>query len=229
MPWFGYALSHDFRLKYPFFVRDDPNFNEKSNLILNYIKINNKMRNLIFFMHTSLDGFVAGSNGELNWVKVDDEIFDFVATMTAKADTALYGRVTYEMMQSYWPTAGDHPDASKHDREHSIWYKNVPKVVLSRTMSKEGLDNTTVISERLAVHINQIKEQDGKDILIFGSPSASHSLLGEGLVDEFWLFVNPILLGEGIPLFKGITEQVRLKLIESKTFTCGVIALHYGK
>ena len=80
-------------------------------------------------MHTSLDGFVAGPNGEMNWIYVDDALFDFVATMTDKADTALYGRVTYEMMQGYWPTAGDQPDASKHDKEHSAWYNKVPKIV----------------------------------------------------------------------------------------------------
>lgn len=180
-------------------------------------------------MHTSLDGFVAGPKGELSWAKVDDEIFDFVATMTEKADTALYGRVTYDMMQSYWPTAADKPDASKHDKEHSAWYKKVPKVVLSRTMSGDGLENTRIISDQLAENINDIKSRDGKNILIFGSPSASHSLLSLGLVDEFWLFVNPVLLGEGIPLFKNVSELTKLKLIESKTFGCGVIALHYEK
>lgn len=185
------------------------------------------MRKLVFFMHTSLDGFVAGPEGEINWVNINEELFDFVATMTAKADTALYGRVTYEMMQSYWPTAGEQENASKHDKEHSAWYKKVSKVVLSKTMSEEGLDNTTVIGERLTDNINQIKQQDGKNILIFGSPSASHSLLSEGLIDEFWLFVNPVLIGQGIPLFKGISETTKLKLIESKTFSCGVIALHY--
>jgi dihydrofolate reductase len=178
-------------------------------------------------MHTSLDGFVAGPNGEMNWIKVDDEIFDFVATMTEKADTALYGRVTYEMMQGYWPTAGQQPNASKHDKEHSVWYKNVSKIVLSRTISGEGLDNTLVISDQLADNINRIKKQDGKNILIFGSPRASHSLLGEGLVDEFWLFVNPVLLGQGIPLFKNVVETTKLELIESKIFSCGVMALHY--
>jgi len=187
------------------------------------------MRHLIFFMHTSLDGFVAGPNGEMNWIKVDEEIFDFVATMTDKADTALYGRTTYEMMQGYWPTAGDAPDASKHDKEHSAWYKQVSKVVLSTTLSEEGLENTTVISDQLADNINTIKQQDGKNILIFGSPRASHSLLAEGLVDEFWLFVNPVLLGEGMPLFKGVKETTQLKLVESKTFGCGVIGLHYEK
>ena len=187
------------------------------------------MRNLIFFMHTSLDGLIAGPNVEMNWIKVDEEIFDFVGTMTDNADTALYGRVTYDMMQSYWPTAGNEPNASKHDKEHSAWYNNVSKVVLSRTISEEGLVNTTVISDQLAHNINKIKDQEGKNIIIFGSPRASISLLNEGLIDEFWLFVNPVILGKGVPLFKDMTGATNLKLVESITFGCGVIALRYGK
>ncbi|MFA6276371.1 MAG: dihydrofolate reductase family protein [Pedobacter sp.] len=187
------------------------------------------MRNLIFFMHSSLDGFAAGPNGEMNWINISEELFDFVSTLTDKADTALYGRVTYDMMQSYWPTAAEQPNASKHDKEHSVWYKNVSKIVLSRTISEEGLDNTTVISDQLEDNINSIKNRDGKNILIFGSPTASHSLLAHDLIDEFWLFVNPVLLGEGIPLFKNITTITKLKLIETKTFASGVIALHYEK
>lgn len=144
------------------------------------------MRNLIFFMNSSLDGFAAGLKGEMNWIKIDNEIFDFVATMTDKADAALYGRVTYEMMQNYWLTAADIPNASKHDKEHSAWYKKVSKIVLSKTISEEGLENTIVISDNLADNINKIKNPDGKNILIFGSPSASHSLMSHGLVDEFW-------------------------------------------
>jgi len=180
-------------------------------------------------MHTSLDGFVAGPNGEMDWIKVDEEIFDFVATMTDKADTALYGRVTYEMMQSYWPKAGEKPNATKHDKEHSAWYNKVSKIVLSKTISEKGLNNTKVISDHLADNINKIKKQEGKNIVIFGSPGASQSLLNKGLIDEFWLFVNPIILGNGMPLFKDITGTTKLKLVASKTFACGVIALHYSK
>lgn len=186
------------------------------------------MRKLIFFMHASLDGFVAGPNGEINWIHVDEEMFDFVATMTSKADTALYGRVTYEMMQSYWPTAGDAPDASKHDKEHSAWYNKVSKVVLSTTLINKGLHNTTVISGQLADNINKIKNEDGKNIIIFGSPRAAHSLLSEGLIDEFWLFINPVLLGRGMPLFKGVKELTKLDLVATRTFSSGVIALHYA-
>ena len=187
------------------------------------------MRKLIFFMHTSLDSFVAGPNGEMNFITVNETMFDFIATMTAEADTALYGRVTYEMMQGYWPTAGEKPNASKHDKEHSNWYNKVSKVVLSKTMHEAGLHNTKVISDHLSDNINKLKNQQGKNILIFGSTRASQSLLNEGLIDEFWLFVNPIILGKGMPLFKDITGTTKLNLIESKTFPGGVIALHYGK
>jgi len=81
------------------------------------------MRTIISFMHISLDGFVAGPNGEMNWIKVDEEIFDHIGKRISESDTALYGRATYEMMENYWPAAGDEPGASKHDIEHSKWYK----------------------------------------------------------------------------------------------------------
>jgi dihydrofolate reductase len=187
------------------------------------------MRNLIFFMHSSLDGYVAGLNGEMDWITVDDAMFDFVGTMTDQADAALYGRVTYEMMQSYWPKAGEKPNATKHEIEHSAWYNKVPKIVLSKTIQETGLDNTKVIGDQLLDTITKIKQEEGKNILIFGSPRASQSLLNEGLIDEFWLFVNPIILGKGMPLFKDITSTTKLKLVESKTFACGVIALHFEK
>jgi len=119
-------------------------------------------------MHTSLDGFVAGSKGEMDWIKFDDAMFDFVGTMTDLADTALYGRVTYEMMQSYWPNAGEQPNASKHDKEHSAWYKKVSKVVLSKTMSEEGLEDTIVISDGLADNIN--KKPGGEKHFNFWKP-----------------------------------------------------------
>ena len=187
------------------------------------------MRRVILFMHTTLDGFVAGPNGEMDWINVDDEMFDFAGKQTDQADTALYGRVTYEMMNGYWPTAGEQPNASKHDIEHSTWYNQVQKVVLSKTLHESGLTNTKIISDNLADNINELKNQEGKNILIFGSATASHSLFNEGLIDDFWLFVNPVVIGQGIPLFKGISETRKLKLIESKTYSCGVIGLHYTK
>jgi dihydrofolate reductase len=185
------------------------------------------MRKLISFVHISLDGFVAGPNGEMNWIKVDEEIFDHVGKRISKTDTALYGRVTYQMMESYWPTAGDEPDASKHDIEHSAWYKKAHKIVLSKTLNASGLSNTTVISDNLSNRVNEIKRQPGSEILIFGSPRATHTLIQQNLVDGYWLFVNPIVLGQGIPLFTDIREKIKLNLVDTKQFGNGVTALNY--
>src|SRR5215203_4672642 len=186
------------------------------------------MRKIISFMHISLDGFVAGPNGEIDWVKVDEEIFDHVGKRISEGDTALYGRVTYEMMENYWPTAEDEPDASKHDIEHSKWYNKVHKVVLSKTMKDADLTNTTIISDNLSDRINEIKQQEGKEILIFGSPTATHSLIQQNLIDGYWLIVNPIILGQGIPLFVDIKDKIKLKLLTTRQFTCEVTELNYA-
>lgn len=185
------------------------------------------MRKLISFMHMSLDGFVAGPNGEMDWIKVNEEIFNHVGKRTSKGDTALYGRVTYEMMEAYWPTAGDKPGASRHDIEHSAWYKQIRKIVLSETLKEEGLANTTIISNNLSNRINEIKHSGNEDILVFGSPSATHSLIQLGLVDGYWLFVNPVVLGHGIPLFTDIRSRIKLNLLSSHQFDCGVTELNY--
>ncbi|MDI1321919.1 MAG: dihydrofolate reductase family protein [Algoriphagus sp.] len=188
------------------------------------------MKKIISFMHISLDGFVAGPNGELDWVKIDEEIFDHVGKRIRKSDAALYGRVTYQMMESYWPTAADKPTATKHDIEHSKWYSKAHKIVLSKTMKEESLTNTTIINENLADRINEIKQSrtgGSEDILLFGSPTATHSLLQLNLIDGFWLFVNPIILGRGIPLFVDIKDKIKLNLLTTRQFTSGVIELNY--
>ena len=178
-------------------------------------------------MHISLDGFVAGPNGEMDWIKIDDEIFDYVEKRIGESETALYGRVTYQMMESYWPNAADKPDASRHDINHSKWYKTAHKIVLSKTIEDTGLANTTIISDNIFDVLSKIKQQAGKEILLFGSPAATHSLIQLGLIDGYWLFVNPIILGRGIPLFIDITSQVKLKLLTTRQFTSGVTELNY--
>ena len=189
------------------------------------------MRKIISFMHISLDGFVAGPNGEMNWIKVDEELFDFIGKRISETDTACYGRVTYQMMENYWPAAGDEPNASKHDIEHSKWYNKVHKIVLSKTMKDADLPNTTIISDNLSDGINEIKQSrndEGKEILLFGSPTATHSLIQENLIDGYWLFVNPIVLGRGIPLFVDIKDRIKLKLLTTRKFTSGVTELNYS-
>jgi dihydrofolate reductase len=107
------------------------------------------MRKIILSLHTTLDGFVAEPNGEMDWIKINNEIFDLVGNLTDEADTALYGRNTYEMMDSYWPTAADGPNATKHDVAHSKWYNQSEKVVLSRTMKGAEKSKTTLSAKML--------------------------------------------------------------------------------
>jgi dihydrofolate reductase len=195
----------------------------------NTLQEGEKMGNLTLFMHISLDGFAASLNGQLDWVHVDDEIFDDGAKRIYATDFALYGRKTYQLMESYWPTAADQPDATKHDIEHSKWYKRVKKVVLSRTMKEENLINTHIISDNLVVEINKLKQSTEKEILLFGSPTAGHSLMAANLIDDYWFYVNPVLLGNGIPVFKDLKTKTLLSLVTSKVFSSGVVCLHYKK
>lgn len=179
-------------------------------------------------MHLSLDGFVAGPKGEMDWIKIDGELFDYVGRRISEGDAAMYGRVTYQMMENYWPEAGKKPTATKHDVEHSKWYNTVRKIVLSKTLKEEGLTNTKIIGSGLPEKIKEIKQQAGKEILLFGSPSATHSLQQLDLIDGYWLFVNPVILGQGIPLFANIKDKIKLKLLPTtRQFNCGVTELNY--
>ncbi len=188
------------------------------------------MRKIISFMHISLDGFVAGPNGEMDRIKVNEEIFDYAGKRISESNTALYGQVTYEMMENYWPTAGNKPTPSRHDMEHSKWYNKVHKIVLSKTMQEAGLANTTIISGSLSERINEIKqaaEGGDKDILLFGSPAATQALMQLNLIDGYWLFVNPMIPGQSIPLFTGINDKIKLQLLNTHKFSCGVTELNY--
>ncbi len=185
------------------------------------------MRKIVSFVHVSLDGFVASADGGLDWISINEELFGYVEQRIKQTDTALYGRVTYQMMEAYWPTAADQPAATKHDHEHSRWYKQVRKIVLSKTLQEKNHSDTKIISSNLTGEITKLKQGMGSEILMFGSPSATHALMAENLIDEYWLFINPILLGQGIPLFKNIKDRTALKLVKSKIFASGVVCLHY--
>jgi len=184
---------------------------------------------LTLFMHISLDGFGAGLDGQMDWIHVDEEIFDDGAPRIYATEIALYGRKTYQLMENYWPTAADQPNATRHDIEHSKWYKKVKKVVLSRTLKEENLVNTKVISENLVDEINKLKQSTDQEILVFGSPTAGHSLMASNLVDDYWFNINPVLVGKGIPVFKDIKAITHLSLISSKVFSSGVVCVHYTR
>lgn len=188
------------------------------------------MRKIVSFVQVSLDGFVASTDegmASLGWISLSDDLFEYVEQRIQQADTALYGRNTYQMMESYWPTAADKPNPTRHDIEHSRWYKNARKIVLSKTLEERNYVNTKIISSNLTDELNKLKQGAGSEILMFGSPTATHALMAENLIDEYWLFINPILLGQGIPLFKNIRDRTALTLVKSKVFASGVVCLHY--
>jgi dihydrofolate reductase len=187
------------------------------------------MRKLVLFMHTSLDGFTARPDGAMDWINVSDEMFEYARIRTEASDTALYGRHTYEMMNAYWPTAAEQPGATKHDIEHSEWYNRVDKVVVSTTMGISNVAGTTTISDNVPEAIARLKHQRGEDIIMFGSPSLAQAMIQNNLIDEYWLFVNPVILGEGISLFDMVKNEVKLKLVNADSFSAGVVCLHYTR
>ncbi|MEP6950264.1 MAG: dihydrofolate reductase family protein [Ginsengibacter sp.] len=186
------------------------------------------MRKLILIVHTSLDGFVAGPKGELNGFDAGEENLEFVCRLTEEADAALFGRVSYQLLDEYWPTAKDLPNATRNQIAYSNWYNAAAKIIISRTMAGSALNNTTIIGENISNEIIKIKQQAGKNILIFGSPATSQSLIQPGLVNSYWIFINPIIFGQGIPLFAGSNDKIKLKLLTTKQFSNGEIALNYA-
>ncbi len=185
------------------------------------------MRKLILVVHTSLDGFVAGLKGELDDFNAGQENLEFVCKLTEEADTALFGRISYELLNSYWPTAKDRPNATKGEILYSNWYNKVNKIVISKTMTNASFNNTIIISGNISNAIMKIKEQKGKNILIFGSPSVSQTLMQFDLIDNYWIFINPTIFGQGIPLFVVLPYKIKLNLMAKKQFLNGEIALNY--
>ncbi|MFL9843848.1 dihydrofolate reductase family protein [Flavobacterium rhizosphaerae] len=187
------------------------------------------MRKIIALLHVSLDGFATNANGEMNWIKFDEELFDFVGKLTDNADTALYGRITYEMMDAYWPGAADKPNATKHDIEHSEWYNNVNKVIVSGSMKGTEKNKTTFIGDNVTEAIKELKQQEGGNILLLGSPSVLRLLTKHNIIDEYLLFVNPVLLGNGIAAYPENIEMTTLEPVAPTTFNCGVTLLQFTK
>lgn len=185
------------------------------------------MRKIISLMHVSLDGFVAGANGEMDWIYMDDEIFNDVTELAGTTDAAIYGRVTYQMMESYWPTVLNNPSSAENELHHARWVEKIHKIVFSTTLEKVDWNNTRLITYNIEEEVRKLKEQPGKNMMIFGSPTLTHSFMKMDLIDEYRVNVNPVILGDGIPLFKNIKNRVRLKLLKEKTFNEGVVGSYY--
>jgi dihydrofolate reductase len=185
------------------------------------------MRKLVLVVHVSLDGFVAGLKGELDGFDAGEENLLFVCKLTEEADTALFGRNSFNLLETYWPGARDRSNATKGEILFSDWYNNAKKIIISKSMIKERLNNTIIISDNISDEIIKIKEERGKNILIFGSPAVSQTLINLDMIDVYWIFVNPVIFGQGIPLFAGLSKKLKLKFLSSSQFSNGEIALNY--
>ena len=187
------------------------------------------MRKVVLFMHISLDGFAADVHGGLDWISYDEELEKYAEGIVQSVGSPLYGRITYQMMQGYWPTVFDNPEATEHDLAHARWIQDVEKVLFSTTLTDVTWQNTRLIKDNIVEEINHLKQQPGKDLVIFGSPALARSFLKLDLIDSYHLTLNPVILGTGISFFPAIKEKTNLKLINSQTFKSGVIALHYAR
>jgi dihydrofolate reductase len=184
-------------------------------------------RKVISLMHISLDGFAAGPNGELEWTIVTDDMYTDVAASLTNVDTALYGRVTYQMMESYWPGVPGDPASTANELHHADWYAQVRKIVGSRTLERASGDDRRLVSGDIAGDVARLKREPGGDMMIFGSPSIVHALARHDLVDEYRIMVNPVLLGSGTPLFAQAETRTNLELLDARIFDTGVVRLHY--
>ena len=169
----------------------------------------------------TLDGFFEGPNG-LDWVVLDADFFDYALEMLKEADTLLFGRKTYEHMAAHWPTAPTDEIAYKMN--------HLPKLVFSKTLDKAEWKNSTFVKSDYPAEVLKLKQQDGQGALvILGSATLASHLLQYGLIDEYRVILNPVLIGAGRPLFPDIRQKINLKLTRTKPLASGVIILYYER
>lgn len=184
------------------------------------------MRNIISLAHISIDGFMAGPGGDMSFLSMNDEMADHIYPRIGTVDTSVYGRVTYQMMEGYWPSVVGSATATAHEKHHASWYTSVRKLVASRTITSQD-PTVRVVGDDIVGAVRAEKEKTGGDIMIFASPSLTHTLVAAGLVDQYMLTFQPVIVGAGLRLFEHVETRSRLELRDSKTFRNGVIAAHY--
>jgi Dihydrofolate reductase len=184
------------------------------------------MRSLIYSMTVSLDGYIAGPDGAIDWGEPDEELFLFHTQQMRETGVHLCGRRLYETMV-YWETAEENPSASEYELEFARIWKALPKIVFSKTLEKvEG--NARLVRDGVAEEVAKLKEQPGQDLAVGGAGLAS-SLTKRGLIDEYGLFVSPVVLGGGTPYFPALEERINLELVETRTFGSRVVHLRYRR
>ncbi len=184
------------------------------------------MRKLIVFNHVTLDGYFAGVNGDFSWAQIgndDAEYSAFVAENASGGGQLLFGRVTYDLMASYWPTAL----ADQHHPAVAAGMNSMSKVVFSRTLDKASWNNTKLVKGDLVPEIRKMKGEPGPGMAILGSGSIVAQLALEHVIDEYHMMVDPVALGKGRTMFDGIQEKLTLKLTKTRTFKNGKVFLCY--
>ena len=186
------------------------------------------LRKLRLQVQMSVDGCIAGPNGEMDWMVglFDDEIIKYSHKITEPVDTILLGRKMTDVFISYWLNVMNKPD--------DPWYAfakrmiEIPKVVFTKTLNKSEWINTSIATGDLIEEVSKIKSQSGRDIVVYGGATFDSSLIKEKLIDEFYLFINPVAIGNGMTIFKDLNEIQKYTLIESKAFECGKVLLRYA-
>ncbi len=187
------------------------------------------MGNVIYSMMASLDGFIARPNGDLDWVIIDDELHAFANEQERNVGAHLYGRRMYETMAAHWPTADQNPDAHAVEVEFALLWQQMPKVVFSTTLERVDW-NARLVRDDIFGEVNALKVASNKDMSVGGANIAA-TFLQLGLIDAFQIYLQPVILGDGIPLFPSpdATRDLHLRLVKSRTFDSGVVFLHYQR
>ena len=187
------------------------------------------MRKLIVSMNVTADGFMSGPDCELDWhfKSWTGEMGDALCSELAKADTILLGRVTYSAMAKYWPSKVADPSCRGEDFAFANMMNSYTKIVFSKTITSPVWNNSKLANGNPENEINRLKKKPGKDIIIYGSGRLVSSLINSGLVDEYQLWLHPVALGKGKPLFKSLHSRVYMQMVNVKTFSSGVVVLYY--
>ena len=180
------------------------------------------MRKLVFAINVTLDGFA-----DHEAMIADDELHEFFADLLRLSGAVLYGRITYELLASYWPLAPGLPSSTPSEVEFANEINRIPKIVFSKTLEKVEWSNTRLVRGDAVEEVMRLKAQPGKDLQIGGLTLVS-TFADLGLIDEYWLVVMPIVLGSGRRLFKDLRRRVPLRLIDTRTFKSGAMVLHYA-
>ena len=183
------------------------------------------MGRLLYSMSVSLDGFVETPSWSLDWVLVDEELHSFFNDEARAMSTFLYGRRLYQLMVGYWPRAESDPSATPAMLEFARIWKDKPKIVFSRTLERVDW-NSRLVRDDAAEEVARLKAEPGFDIDV-GGPTTAATFMRLGLIDEYRLFVHPVILGAGTPFFPALDDRIRLKFLETRTFVSGVVYLRY--